>query len=67
MDKYLDPSFIYSWSVSHIWEHKFCYLSRLGRLGSNEEKSIEFFLASSMGVFFNFLWAKKRYFCKYLF
>ena len=54
------PRSKYSWSINHNLEHEFFCLGRLGSSGQLGNKSgFEFFWATFVGVFFNFLWAKK--------
>ena len=54
----LSPSSIYSWSISHILEHKFFCL---GCFSKEKKSGFEFFWATFERGFFNFLWAKKNY------
>ena len=62
---HLVPSSIYSWSLSHILEHEFFCLSRLGSSGSKEIKWIWVFLSNFWGWFFQLFVVEKNSFFKY--
>ena len=56
------PSSICCWSISHILEHEFFCLTPFGQLRAVRKKSgFEFFWATFEGVFFKFVWAKKKF------
>ena len=62
INDHLCPRFIYSWCISHILEHEFFCLGRLGRSGRKGKNGFEFLWATFEGVFFNFFGAKKNFF-----
>ena len=48
-----NPSFIYSWSISHILEHEFFCLGRLGSSGSKGKKVDLSYTEQLLRVFFS--------------
>ena len=62
---YLSPSSIYSWSISHILEHEFLYLGRLGSPGSKEKVDLSFSENLLRVIFSTFCGEKNLSFLKY--